>query len=44
MQNLMGQGVVSEDVILWGINPPTAPATVGDSEIQLNIQYRIVKF
>jgi hypothetical protein len=41
--NAMGQSPLSEDLILWG-TPPTAPATVGDSEIQLNIQYRIVKF
>ena len=42
--NGMGQSPLSEDLILWGVPPGTAPATVGDSEVQLNIQYRIVKF
>ena len=41
--NGIGQSILSQDLILWGV-PPAAPATVGDSDIQLNIQYRIVKF
>lgn len=41
--NGMGQSATSENLILWGV-PPTAPATQGDSDIKLNIQYRIAKF
>lgn len=36
--------ILSEDLILSGNAPPLVAATVGDSDIQLNIQYRIVKF
>lgn len=42
--NGMGQSILSQDLILWGVPPDTSPATVGDSDVQLNIQYRIVKF
>lgn len=42
-QNVIGQSVLSEDLILWPQPAATAP-TQGDSDVQLNIQYRIVKF